>query len=76
MRHVQSVLHLAVEVNCFDDVAACDVERYNAFFHAMLDAGVYFAPSAFETAFMSDAHGDTEIQATLEAADRVFGALA
>ena len=42
-------------VRCFDDVAAADVDRYRRFFHAMLDQGVYFAPSAFETAFVSGA---------------------
>ena len=40
--------------------------------HALLDAGVYFAPSAFEAAFLSGAHGDDEIRRTLEAADGAF----
>ena len=62
-------------VASFDDVQRCDVERYNRFFHAMLDAGVYFAPSAFESAFVSGAHTDTEIDATLSAADRAFADL-
>ena len=35
---------------------ACDKERFNRFFHAMLDAGIYFAPSAFEAGFVSAAH--------------------
>ena len=63
-------------VRCFDDVAAADVDRYRRFFHAMLDQGVYFAPSAFETAFVSGAHGDEEVVRTLEAADRAFASLA
>jgi glutamate-1-semialdehyde 2,1-aminomutase len=63
------------EVNAFHAVAACDVEQYKLFFHYMLDAGVYFAPSAFETAFVSGAHGDTEIDATLAAANVVFAKL-
>ena len=64
------------EVRSFDEVTGCDVERYNRFFHALLDAGVYFAPSAFEAAFLSGAHGDAEIRQTLEAADGAFSRLA
>ena len=63
-------------VRCFDDVAAADVDRYRRFFHAMLDQGVYFAPSAFETAFVSGAHRDEEVVRTLEAADRALASLA
>ncbi|MXY56903.1 MAG: glutamate-1-semialdehyde-2,1-aminomutase [Gammaproteobacteria bacterium] len=62
-------------VENYDDVARADVDRYRQFFHGMLDQGVYFAPSAFETAFVSGAHGDTEVVRTLEAADRVFAGL-
>ena len=65
----------ASQVVSFEDVARCDVDRYNRFFHMMLDAGVYFAPSAFESAFVSGAHTDTEIDATLAAADRAFSQL-
>ena len=65
----------ASQVVSFEDVARCDVDRYNRFFHVMLDAGVYFAPSAFESAFVSGAHTDTEIDATLAAADRAFSQL-
>ena len=63
-------------VDDYDDVAVADVDRYGRFFHAMLEQGVYFAPSAFETAFVSGAHGDDEVVRTLEAADRVFAGLA
>lgn len=49
-----------------------DTERYGRFFHAMLEQGVYFAPSQFEAAFLSSAHGDNEIQATLAAVETVF----
>ena len=49
-----------------------DTERYGRFFHAMLDAGVYLAPSQFEGAFVSTAHGDEEIEATLKAVEQVF----
>ena len=62
-------------VASFEDVSRCDVPRYNRFFHAMLDAGVYFAPSAFESAFVSGAHTDTEIDATLAAAEQAFARL-
>ena len=44
----------------FDQVAAADIERFQRFFHGMLDAGIYFAPSAFEAGFVSAAHGDAE----------------
>ena len=60
----------------FADVMAADKERFNRFFHAMLDAGHYFAPSAFEAGFVSAAHGEAEIDATLAAARKVFAALA
>ncbi|MYE11136.1 MAG: glutamate-1-semialdehyde-2,1-aminomutase [Gammaproteobacteria bacterium] len=66
----------APEVRSFDDVARCDTGRYNRFFHALLDAGVYFAPSAFEAAFLSGAHGDDEIRQTLDAADGAFAQVA
>ncbi len=50
-------------------------ERYKAFFHAMLERGVYFAPSQFEAAFVSTAHGSAEVQATLNAVQEVFATL-
>ncbi len=52
-----------------------DTERYGRFFHAMLEAGVYFAPSQFEAAFLSSAHGEAELTATLDAVERVFRVL-
>ena len=59
-------------VETYDEVMACDKERFNYFFHAMLEQGVYFAPSAYEAGFMSIAHGEKEIARTLEAARQVF----
>lgn len=56
----------------YAEVMQCDKEAFNRFFHAMLDEGVYLAPSAFEAGFVSAAHSDAEIEATLEAARRVF----
>ena len=59
-------------VRRYEQVMACDVARFRRFFHLMLDAGVYLAPSAFEAGFISAAHGDAEIEATVEAAARAF----
>jgi len=66
----------AHEVRSYEQVMACDVDRFNAFFHGMLDEGVYLAPSAFETGFVSAAHTVADIDATIEAAGRVFARLA
>ncbi|HJW56668.1 MAG TPA: glutamate-1-semialdehyde 2,1-aminomutase [Burkholderiaceae bacterium] len=55
---------------------ACDKTRFNAFFHAMLDEGVYLAPSAFEAGFVSAQHDDQTIAATVEAAHKAFTCLA
>ena len=63
-------------VDDFAQAGACDVERFRRFFTAMLDHGVYLAPSPFEAGFMSSAHGDADIHATLDAAERVFAAMA
>ena len=63
------------EVTSYEQVVKCDQERFKKFFHGMLERGVYLAPSAFETGFISAAHGDTEIQATLDAAEQVFATL-
>jgi glutamate-1-semialdehyde 2,1-aminomutase len=60
----------------YEGVMACDKARFNRFFHAMLDAGVYLAPSAFEAGFVSAAHGDVELDATLVAAGKAFRAVA
>jgi glutamate-1-semialdehyde 2,1-aminomutase len=59
----------------YTEMMGCDKERFNAFFHAMLDAGVYLAPSAFEAGFVSAAHDDAVIDATLGAARKAFAAL-
>ena len=62
-------------ITSFEQVTACDMKRFQAFYHGMLDAGVYLAPSAFETGFISSAHSDAVIDATLDAAGRVFASL-
>jgi glutamate-1-semialdehyde 2,1-aminomutase len=63
------------QVSHFSQVMSCDTERFKHYFHSMLDNGVYLAPSAFEAGFLSSAHGDTEIQLTLDAAEKAFAAL-
>ncbi|MDM8358762.1 glutamate-1-semialdehyde 2,1-aminomutase [Pandoraea communis] len=60
----------------FAEVTTSDVARFNKFFHAMLDRGVYLAPSAFEAGFVSATHDDTIIDATLDAARDAFRAVA
>jgi glutamate-1-semialdehyde 2,1-aminomutase len=62
-------------VDSFAKVMACDVARFRRFFHAMLDAGVYLAPSAFEAGFLSAAHTAADIDATVAAAARIFPTL-
>ena len=59
----------------FAEVMQCDKETFNRFFHAMLDRGVYLAPSAFEAGFVSAAHTNADIDATLAAAREVFKTL-
>jgi glutamate-1-semialdehyde 2,1-aminomutase len=56
----------------YAEVMACDKDAFNRFFHAMLDAGVYLAPSAFEAGFVSSAHTAADIDATIAAADKIF----
>ena len=62
-------------VRGFDAVMAADSQRYARFFHGLLARGVYLAPSAYEAGFLSAAHGDTEIAATLDAAEAVLATL-
>ena len=63
-------------VRSYDQVAAADIERFKAFFHGMIEHGIYLAPSAFEAGFVSAAHTDDEIDATVAAAQKVFKAIA
>ncbi|EFM95727.1 glutamate-1-semialdehyde 2,1-aminomutase [Actinobacillus pleuropneumoniae] len=63
------------EITNFQEVMKCDAAKFNRFFHLMLEQGVYLAPSAFEAGFMSLAHSDEDIQATLAAADKAFAQL-
>jgi glutamate-1-semialdehyde 2,1-aminomutase len=59
----------------YADVLAQDTTRFKAFFHAMLDRGVYFPPSAVEAFFFSSAHGEAEVAYTLEQAKAAFQSL-
>jgi glutamate-1-semialdehyde 2,1-aminomutase len=58
----------------FEAVMATDRNRFNRFFHAMLEAGVYLAPSAFEAGFVSSAHTDADVEETVRLGAAVFGA--
>ncbi|MBL4585282.1 MAG: glutamate-1-semialdehyde 2,1-aminomutase [Pseudomonadales bacterium] len=62
-------------VTQFEQVTACDVTRFNRYFHAMLKQGIYLAPSAYEAGFVSAAHSTAEIEATIEATGKVFATL-
>jgi glutamate-1-semialdehyde 2,1-aminomutase len=62
----------AMPPRTYAEVMACDKDRFNRFFHAMIHEGVYLAPSAYEAGFVSAAHGEAEINATIEAAKRAF----
>ena len=59
-------------VTDFAAVSRCDTDRYARFFHLLLHAGVYLAPSAYETGFVGAAHGDDETRQTLQAVDAAF----
>ncbi len=65
----------APEIATFAQVTQCDIPRFQKFYHAMLQEGVYLAPSAYEAGFVSSAHDETAIAKTLEAAEKVFKAL-
>jgi len=60
------------KVTNFAQVSKCDVERFKKFYHGMLAEGIYMAPSAYETGFVSSAHTDDDIQNTIDAAAKVF----
>ena len=62
-------------IHSFAQVTQCNMAAFRSFYHLMLDSGIYLAPSAYEAGFISLAHGEVEIDATLQAADRAFGKL-
>lgn len=62
-------------ITTFEQVSACDAERFKKFYHGMLEEGIYLAPSAYETGFVSSTHSDADIAKTLDAAEKVFSRL-
>jgi glutamate-1-semialdehyde 2,1-aminomutase len=62
-------------ITSYAQATRCDIERFRRFYHAMLAEGVYFAPSAYESGFLSTAHTDALIDETVAAAERVFRSL-
>jgi len=63
------------QISRFEQVAACDMDAFQRFYHGMLDAGVYLAPSAYEAGFVSSAHSDAMIDETLDCAEQVFASM-
>jgi glutamate-1-semialdehyde 2,1-aminomutase len=62
-------------VGNFDEAVACDTQAFGKFFNAMLEAGVYLPPSQFEAWFVSLAHGEEDIDATIKVAEKAFAAV-
>jgi len=62
-------------VTSFAEVSACNIDRFRLFFHGMLEAGVYLAPSAYEAGFVSSAHSDQDIADTIDAAGQILQTL-
>ena len=60
------------QIQNFAQVSAGNIPRFNEFFHAMLQEGIYLAPSAYEAGFVSAAHSEQDIQQTIDAAARIF----
>jgi len=65
----------AVPPSTYAEVMQCDKEAFKRFFHAMLERGVYLAPSAYEVGFVSAAHSEADIAATIAAADAAFASM-
>jgi glutamate-1-semialdehyde 2,1-aminomutase len=66
----------AETVTNFTESTACNLEQFKKFFHAMLDRGVYMAPSAYEAGFVSIAHSETDIEQTIGYAREAFAGIA
>ncbi len=62
-------------ISSYAEATQCDIEAFKKFFHLMLAEGVYLAPSAYEAGFLSLAHSDADLAATIAAADRAFAKL-
>jgi glutamate-1-semialdehyde 2,1-aminomutase len=65
----------AAPPSSYAEVMQCDAEAFKRFFHAMLERGVYLAPSAYEAGFVSSAHSGADIAATVAAAEAAFGSM-
>ena len=63
------------KIETFAQVSECNIERFNNFFHLMLDSGINLAPSAYEAGFLSSAHSEQDIKDTLDAAKHALSAL-
>ena len=63
------------KVTNFKQVMACNIPRFNQFFHGMLKRGIYLAPASYEAGFMSAAHTEDDIHMTLQAAKETFAEL-
>ena len=63
-------------VRDYEDARACSAEAHRTFFHCMLEAGIYLAPSPYEAGFLSGAHDAGDIERTLAAAEAAFAAAA
>lgn len=72
---MQGLFFTETPVTNYATAKLCDTERFGKFFHAMLENGVYIAPSQFEGGFISTMHGDEEIGRTIEAAEKAFASL-
>jgi len=62
-------------ISSFEQVMNCDQERFNTFFHGMLEQGIYVAPSSFEAGFVSSAHSENDIKETISVAEQVLSKL-
>ena len=62
-------------ISHFEQVSRCNMQRFQQFYHGMLEAGVYLAPSAYEAGFVSSAHSEALIDETVASAARVFATL-
>lgn len=65
----------AEHITNYQQVMACDTDRFNRFFHGMLEGGIYLAPASYEAGFLSSAHSDADIEETLDIAEHVFKTL-
>jgi glutamate-1-semialdehyde 2,1-aminomutase len=77
-QHVGSMFGLyftdQTQINSYEAVMKCNKQQFQAFFHAMIEQGIYLAPSAFEAGFVSLAHNDETLEKTLQAAQFAFKA--